>query len=117
MRAEVTGGLDVTTKPSGEAHPRWHRNGHLWRKLLCLLTPLALGLARIPSERCGFALVSGRFRRSGSRLAAALTPTGQEHQQEEAYTDEEIESQVGFRLISPALQGENRLIIPRFDTV
>jgi hypothetical protein len=80
MRAEVTRRRDVTAPPSGEEHARWRRDGQLRRGPLCLLTPLALGLVRIPSERFGVALASGRFGRCGNRLAAAPVPMGQANQ-------------------------------------
>jgi hypothetical protein len=95
MRSEVTGGLDVAATASGERHAGWWRARQPGMRVHAWFTDLALWLARAPCKRLRFTLAPRRLRRRWRRRAATPTPMGQENQEDEEYTGDEIESQVG----------------------
>jgi len=95
MGAEVARGIDLAATPTGERESGWRRAEQLRMRRNFVLTALALRLARIPGKWFGFTLAPRWFRRRRRRRAAAPTPMGQENQEDEAYTGDEIESQVG----------------------
>jgi hypothetical protein len=95
MGAAVTGRIDLAATPTSASESGWRRAGQLRMRRNCLLTALALRLAPISGQWFGFTLAPRRFRRRRRQRAAAPTPMGQENQEDEEYTGDEIESQVG----------------------
>ncbi|ETX06240.1 MAG: hypothetical protein ETSY2_18300 [Candidatus Entotheonella gemina] len=92
--AKVASGIDLSVTASGEGHTGWRRDGHRRTRFTPVLTELALGFARQSCKRFGFAFRASGLRRRGCRFAVAPKPTGQENQQDEEKTRNEIESQV-----------------------
>jgi hypothetical protein len=96
VRAELTGGIDLTATTSGKPHAGWWRARRLRGRLDRLFAQLALGLARVTGKRFGFTFVSRWLRHSWRGLAAWPKPTEQETQEDEENTGIQIKHQVGL---------------------